>query len=129
MKTMAKNKPPKIRLAEITPLQDRFEDGLGNYWSVARLVDAAKEFEPFECPIASLDLSHQLWGGSDMTRLAFHCKKVMEADLSKPIIIMWNGMIGDGRHRILRSIIEEKRTILAVRLIYKLEPCGVFHGK
>jgi hypothetical protein len=116
------NQYPKLTFRDIDPLQDYYNDGLGNSWSVARLVDAAKDLEPFDMPIAGIDLDAQIWEGSNMFMLAFHVKKVNEADLSSPIILDWNGSVADGRHRIIKAIIQGKRTIKAVRLQHKLEP-------
>ena len=118
------SEPPKIKLNKATPLQDKYEDGTGAYWGIARLIDDTKDLEPFDCPLAALDLSYQIWQDNDMVGLAFHCKKVRDADLSKPIIIAWDGCIADGRHRIIKAIIQGKRTIKAVRMTWKPLPCG-----
>lgn len=115
-------KYPKLELADITPLQDYYDDGRGNKYSVARLVDAAKDLEPFDMPIAGIDLDAQIWSGCNIFWLAFHVKKVQEADLSKPIILDWNGSIADGRHRLIKAIVEGRRTIKAVRLTWEIEP-------
>jgi hypothetical protein len=116
------NKHPVIKFRDIDPLQDYYCDGCGNRWSVARLVDAAKDLIPFDLPLAGLDLDMKIWEGCNMLDLAFHVKKVNEADLSKPIILDWNGSIADGRHRIIRALVEGRRTIKAVRLTWKLNP-------
>lgn len=116
-------KPPIIRMPDNEPLQDRYHDGNGNYWSVARLIDDTKDLKPFSCPLASLDLSHELWKGSNMTMLAYHCKKVQEADLSIPIILDWEGGIADGRHRVIKAILEGRRVIKAVRMQWRPTPC------
>ena len=113
---------PKLKFRDIDPLQDYYNDGRGNQYSVARLVDEAKNLDIFELPIAGIDLDHQIWNGFNMFDLAFHCKKVFEADLSKPIILDWNGGIADGRHRVIKAIINGKRTIKAKRITWKIEP-------
>lgn len=118
-------KPPRVTFRKPDPLQDYYCDGQGGFYSMAKLQDDAKALPVFDCPIAALDLSHQIWGGSDMLSLAFHCKRVMKADLSFPILLDWNGAIADGRHRVLKAIIEGKRTILARRLQWKPAPCRV----
>lgn len=113
---------PKITFAEIEPLQDYYNDGCGNEYSVARLIDEAKDLKPFDCPIAALDLSHEIWAGCDIFTLAFHCKKVQEADLKYPIILDWRGAVADGRHRIIKALIEGRKTIKAVRITWKVQP-------
>lgn len=114
--------PPEVTFADIDPLQDYYNDGCGNEYSVARLVDEAKALKPFDCPIAALDLSGEIWRGCDMFTLAFHCKKVVEADLKYPIILDWRGNVADGRHRIIKALIEGKRTVKAVRLTWRVAP-------
>jgi hypothetical protein len=117
------NKPPKITFAENEPLQDYYRDNKGNMYSVARIIDAAKDLKPFDCPLAALDLSHEIWEDCDMFMLAFHCLKLQHADLSKPIILDWRGGVADGRHRIIKAIMMGKPTIKAVRLTWRLDPC------
>jgi len=117
------SKPPKLEHRRIDALQDYYSDVSGNLYSVAKLVDDTKHLKPFDAPLASLNLSDQIWSGCDMFDLAFHCKKVNKADLTKPIIIAWDGVIADGRHRVIKAIIQGKRTIKAVRMTWKPEPC------
>ena len=114
-------KPPKLTFRDTDPLQDYYRNG-DNYWSVARIIDAAKDLEPFDLPIAGLDLSYEIWSGCNIFDLAFHCKRVNDADLSKPIILDWDGVIADGRHRVIKAIIEGRRTIKAVRITWKIDP-------
>ena len=116
-------KPPKIEFRAIDPLQDYYRDPDGNQYSVARLVDEVKSLKPFDLPIAGLDLSAFIWNDCNIYQLAFHCKKVVEADLRKPIILDWHGCVADGRHRIIKSLIEGRKTIKAVRITWHIEPC------
>ena len=114
---------PKITFRDADPLQDYFIDRDGNYYSVAMLIDEASRQPSFDCPIAALDLSGCPWDEYNVFDLAFHYKRVRAADLSKPIILDWLGRLADGRHRLIKTIAQGKKTIKAVRLIYKLEPC------
>jgi hypothetical protein len=116
---------PAIEFRDIDPLQDYYFDCNGDSYSVARLVDEAKRLKPFDLPLAALDLSDRIWEGCSIYGLAFHCKKVEEASLDYPIILDWNGAIADGRHRIIRAIIDGKKTIKAVRITWKMTPCRV----
>jgi hypothetical protein len=70
-----------------------------------------------------LDLSGAIWSDCSIFELAWHCNKVVKADLRKPIILDWNGCIADGRHRVIKALIEGKRTIKAVRMTWKPDPC------
>lgn len=91
-------------------------------YSVARLIDDAKELPIFDAPLASLDLSGCPWDGENIYALSFHVKKCMEADLSFPILLDWNGAIADGRHRLLKALALGKRTVKAKRMTWKPEP-------
>lgn len=117
-----KSRPPKLRFAPIQPLQDYYDDGEGNYYSVARLIDDAKSLPVFDCPLAAINLTTQPWDGSDMYYLAWHVRKVIDADLSVPILLDWRGRIVDGRHRVIKAIAQGKRTIPAQRMTWKPEP-------
>lgn len=119
---MAKN-IPKIEFRKADPLQDYYSDGQGGEYSVARLVDDSKHLKAFDMPIAGLDLSGVIWNQCNIFDLAFHCKKVNDADLSKPIILDWNGVVADGRHRIIKALMQGKKTIKAVRITWKVQPC------
>lgn len=116
-------KPPKVSFRKADPLQDYYCDGTNNSWSVAKLQDDAKDLPVFEVPLAALDLSHVIWQGYDMVALAFHCKRVNDADLDCPILLDWNGAIADGRHRVLKAIVLGKRTIKARRMTWRPTPC------
>ena len=115
-------KPPIVKFRDIDPLQDYYLDREGNSYSVARLVDDSKHLPTFEVPLAALDLAGQPWDGDSLYALAFHVKKCMAADLSCPILLDWNGCIADGRHRVLKAIATGKRTILARRITWRVEP-------
>lgn len=120
--TTLKPQYPVIDYREHDPLQDYFIDG-NSWYSVAKLVDDTKNLEPFEMPMAGMNLSDVIWGGCTIADLGYHCKRVVDADLSKPIILSWDGSIADGRHRIIKALIEGRNTILAVRMTWKPKPC------
>lgn len=119
---MAVKKPPKVKLRTYEPLQSWFQDVDGNRYSVARLVDDTKHLPVFKVPLAALDLTGEIWKGENMKALAYHVRSCMEADLSYPILIAWDGSIADGRHRIIKALATGKRTILARRMDWRPEP-------
>ncbi len=114
--------PPKVAFRAIEPLQDYYRDGDGNLYSVAKLLDDAKDLPVFDLPLAALDLGGEPWRGEDIYGLAFHVKKCMEADLSCPILLDWRGGIADGRHRVIKALATGKRTIKARRMTWRPEP-------
>ncbi|TMN24511.1 hypothetical protein [Pseudoxanthomonas sp. X-1] len=115
-------KPPKVRLRDNEPLQDYYQDRDGARYAVARLLDDAKDLPVFEVPLAGLNLSSEPWNGENMRGLAHHVRACMNADLSYPILLDWNGAIADGRHRVLKAIALGKRTIKARRMHWKPVP-------
>lgn len=120
---MSKNNYPYLPFSVNDPLQDCFFDVNGDCYGVARLVDMSKDLLIFDCPLAALNLSTKIWEGNNIFDLAFHVKKINDADLSKPIILAWDGTIADGRHRIIKAIADGKNTIKAVRITWKPTPC------
>lgn len=114
---------PKIKFRNIDPFQDYYDDGRGNHYSVAKLVDESRYLTPFDMPIAGMQLDQIIWDDCNIIALAFHCKRVNKADLTKPIILDWNGEIADGRHRLIKAIMLGKETIKAVRITWNITPC------
>lgn len=115
--------PPLIEFKNADPLQDYYSDGMGGFWSVAKLIDDAKHLPIFDCPIACVDISQAVWDGESILGLAFHCKRVMDADTNEPILLDWHGRVADGRHRIMKAIIDGKATIKARRMSWQPDPC------
>ena len=124
-----KSKPPKVEFNRTDPLQDYFADGTGNLYGVARLLDDVKHLPVFDCPLAAIDLSGEIWGGCNMHALAWHVKRVKDADLDNPILLSWDGAIADGRHRVIKALALGKRTIKARRMTWKPEPCRTEQGE
>lgn len=115
--------PPVVELDISEPLQEFYSDGKGNFWSVARLLDCAKDLPVFDVPLAAIDLSGVIWSGAEISELAYHVKKCMDADLQYPILLDWQGAIADGRHRVLRALAEGRSTIKAKRMTSRPAPC------
>ena len=116
-----RSKLKPVRFADHTPLEGYYNDGHGNLYSVARLIDMCKDLEPFDVPLQAFDLSAQIWQNYSIFDLAFHIKAVNEADLSYPIILDWNGSIADGRHRLIKALVLGHSTIKCVRMYWKPE--------
>lgn len=107
-----------------TPDQQSQVSNVGKHqWSVARLIQLSKDF-----PVMTVPLNHlNVWAKYDLNlrELAGHVKAVMDADLSFPIILDEDGEIMDGRHRIMKAIIEGKKTVKAVRFEENPPPCRI----
>ncbi len=118
-----KHKVPAVTFRTHEPLQDYYTDGAGNWYSVAKLLDDTKDLPVFDCPLSSLDLSGDVWSGCNMAELAHHVRRVVSADVDTPILIDWLGRVADGRHRIIRALVDGKRTIKARRMTWRADPC------
>ena len=92
-------------------------------WSVIRLVALSENFEVMEVPIKHMDISHT-YDGVNLRELAGYIKAVNDADLNRPIILDENGSLMDGRHRIVKSLVQGKKTIKAVRFNTNPTPCS-----
>jgi hypothetical protein len=95
-----------------------------NRWHVARLVELSKGLKVMTIPLEHINMFYRY---EDLTlrELAGHMVAVNSADLKYPIILDEDGEIMDGRHRLMKSIIEGKKTIKAVRFKENPSPCEV----
>jgi hypothetical protein len=93
-------------------------------WSVARLFTLAKELPVMDVPLAHINMYHK-YEGLTIREMVGHMKAVLEADLKYPIILDEDGEIMDGRHRLMKAILEGKKTIKAVRFVENPSPCRI----
>lgn len=89
-----------------------------NGWLAASLYKKAEEdkLQPFDVPLASMDLSILPFRCKNMDDFLWHMKRCMAADTNIPILYDDYGQIADGNHRVARAIIDGKRYIKAYRL-------------
>ena len=97
----------------------RIEDGqlcrLGNNeWSIARLITLTKNLEVMDIPLKHLNV-YYLYKDLTLRDMVMHMNAVNDADLSYPIILDEDGEVMDGRHRIMKALMNEEKTIKAVR--------------
>lgn len=57
--------------------------------------------------------------------MVMHMKAVQEADLEKPIILDEDGDLMDGRHRLMKAMLNGAETIKVVRFDENPPPCQV----
>lgn len=95
------------------------------YWRVAGLITRASKLEVMELPLAAIatDSVYEV----SLRELVGHFKLVQDADLEVPIILDEDGVIMDGRHRIMKAILDGKETIKAVRFDSN-PPCDLTHN-
>ena len=95
-----------------------------HHFSVARLVELSKDFKVMTIPLDHLNVYNKY---SDLTlrEMVMHINAINNADLKYPIILDEDGEIMDGRHRIMKAMLDGKKTIKAVRFDKNPEPCKV----
>lgn len=100
-----------------------FSDG-HHRWHVPRLIEAAASLTPEEVPVASFrDLDEQVWEHLLTPRTVVnHLRRVLQADLSYPIIVSEDGWVMDGCHRLSKALLEGRETVLAVRFLKNPPP-------
>jgi len=90
-------------------------------WDVHRLVRLAKELPAISVPMSEIVEADQLWWYQDANdiptprSIAGHMTLVEQTDLQYPIILCEDGRLMDGMHRVIKALLEENKTILAVR--------------
>ena len=119
-------KKSTLPLVEPVPhvaLPDQFCVFDGGSWSVARLIECAKDLPEFDLPLVHMDLSDVLWEDCTPRQMAGHIIAVQNADPTKPIILCADGSILDGRHRVVKAIVEGRQSVRAVRFAENPAPC------
>lgn len=92
-------------------------------WRVSDLRDIVKDQPAFDLPLCCIDLGgHEFSQEGGLLGFARHMRHVNEADLSFPIILDEWGMPLDGRHRIVKALMEGRTTIKAVRVPQNTSP-------
>ena len=110
-------------IEKYSTIQDGQMAKLGNHhWSVARLITLAADLEIMEIPLKHLNVYNKY---KDLTlrEMVTHMRAVNDADLNYPIILDEDGEIMDGRHRIMKALLNEEKTIKAVRFDKNPTPC------
>lgn len=88
-------------------------------WDVHRLVDLSKDFPVVEVPLSQIqELQENYWfddKSPTCAAVAEHAKLIQEVDLRHPIILLSDGRVADGMHRVCRAWMDGHATIKAVR--------------
>ena len=97
--------------------EEMVNQGDDGKWRVTDLWHVVKDEPVFEVPLAFLPLKdHGFTMDHGLHCFAKHMKHVMECDLDHPVIFDEYGSILDGRHRIVKAMLEGRSTIRAVRV-------------
>lgn len=93
-------------------------------WSVARLFELARDLPVMDVPLDHLSL-YYTYEKLTIREMVMHMQAVIAADLSKPIIMDEDGELMDGRHRLMKAMLDGEKTIRAVRFDENPSPCQV----
>jgi hypothetical protein len=91
-----------------------YEDASGVRWTASELVDRAKDLPVLKIPLEHMYIDYKFEEMS-LRALVSHMMTVLDCDLRYPIILDKDGVIMDGRHRLMKALLEGKKYILAKR--------------
>lgn len=98
---------------------------LGNHtWSVARLFELSRDLPVMEGPLSHLNM-YYYYEKLTLRDMVMHMNAVLDADLEKPIILDEDGDLMDGRHRLMKALLNGAETIKVVRFDENPSPCQV----
>ncbi len=88
----------------------------GDDYKVTDLIEASKGLPVIELNLSDIFTDYPSPCGDTMESFMMHVEKVNNADLSYPIILSPGNSVLDGKHRLIKALIEKLETIKAVRL-------------
>jgi len=117
-------------MARIGYTHSRVIDGKRYVWNVERLWPLAAGLPVKRVALASIrELDEDCWfcGGKSPTirAVAEHCRRIADADLDRPIILIADGSLMDGGHRVARAFLEGRESLPAVQFPTMPEPDAV----
>lgn len=95
-----------------------------HHWSAPRLFELSKDLKVMNIPLDHLNVWYS-YEKLTLREMVMHMNAVNKADLSKPIILDEDGELMDGRHRIMKAMLNGAATIKAVRFDENPSPCRV----
>ncbi|SFJ48582.1 hypothetical protein SAMN02799624_04680 [Paenibacillus sp. UNC496MF] len=109
-------------LARMKHKHGRLIDGRRHYWDVEKLWALSKDLPVRRIKLESIrELDQDCWFADSGSRpvptirnVAFHCARIIGANMAYPVLLCAEGRLIDGGHRIARALIEEKSEIDAV---------------
>lgn len=98
------------------------DNGIKKAWKTKRLWLLSKDLEVFDFKVDTFEaIDEDCWFGDrnkpTVRNVIKHAKKIMEADLSYPIILNEDGIIMDGIHRVCKAHMDGLEAVKAVRFV------------
>lgn len=103
-----------MKIPEWTEPGEQFAELGRNKWNVARLLELSRKLPMLRVPLDHLNV-YSTYEKLSLREMVMHMRAVQSADLRYPILLDEDGELLDGRHRIMRALLEGKKTILARR--------------
>ena len=98
---------------------------LGSHtWSVSRLFALTKDLDVMDIPLTHLNIYYK-YESLTLREMVMHLNAVKDSDLSFPIILDEDGELMDGRHSIMKALMDGEKTIKAVRFEENPSPCRI----
>ena len=111
-----------MKIEKWCPPGDQMAQLRNQHWTVARLIMLSKDLEVFEIPLQHMNV-YNTYSELSLRKMVMHMNAVNDADLSHPIILDEDGELMDGRHRIMKAMLNGEKTIKAVRFDKNPDPC------
>lgn len=113
----------KVSIERFVRISEGQFSRLGNHeWAIARLITLSADLEVMEIPLRHLNIYNK-YESLTLREMVMHFRAVNESDLRYPIVLDEDGEIMDGRHRIMKALLDGHKTIKAVRFDKNPEPC------
>lgn len=84
-------------------------------WRISRLIKLSEDLIPFDIPLKHFNIFNLHPKSSTTMEFVDDVKRINLADLTKPIILDDEGYCMDGRHRVIKALLDNKESIKAVR--------------
>tara|TARA_R110000772_G_scaffold125124_2_gene231799 strand:- start:359 stop:700 length:342 start_codon:yes stop_codon:yes gene_type:complete len=84
-------------------------------YKVLDLIEASKKLKVFKIKVSDIFINYECPCNNTLTDFIKHVKNVNEVTFEYPIILSPDNFILDGKHRVAKAIIENKKYIKAVR--------------
>jgi hypothetical protein len=97
-------------------------------WDVDRLIELSRDLPVRAVAVESvgeIDTAYWFDGSAvapTVRNVVEHARRMLDADLSYPVILGHDGRVMDGMHRIARALLEGRTEINAVRFPTSVEP-------
>lgn len=111
-----------MKIKQFIPVSEQIAKIGRHNWAVTRLIQLSKDFPILYIPLDHLNV-YCLYNELSLRDMVSHMQAALSSDLNFPIILDEDGDILDGRHRIMKALLENKQTIKAVRFDENPTPC------